>query len=110
MFELIICDRDGRPSKRIEPLPEQIVQACKQSAELYERIGYLLPWVSYVATVDGTPWVEVHLLARHTMVPSKWPILRSRNTLAAAMRRKLRESWLQSPGGLSRTLFLRPLP
>jgi [ribosomal protein S5]-alanine N-acetyltransferase len=52
MFSLLQCDRDGRPQGALDPMPEALVEACKQSADLYLRIGYQPPWVSYVAT-DG---------------------------------------------------------
>lgn len=53
MFRLIQCDRDGHPAAALDPMPEALVQACQQSAELYRRIGYHPPWVSYVATVGS---------------------------------------------------------
>ena len=37
----------------VEPMPEQLTAACAQSAELYERIGYEPPWVSYLAVDSG---------------------------------------------------------
>lgn len=37
----------------VEPLPEELTAACAQSAELYGRIGYEPPWVSYVAVDSG---------------------------------------------------------
>jgi len=46
MFELLVCDSDGWPAGFFEPMPEELVQACKQSAELYGRITYVPPWVS----------------------------------------------------------------
>jgi [ribosomal protein S5]-alanine N-acetyltransferase len=56
MFRLLQCDRDGRPTGELDPMPEALVQACQQSAELYRRIGYQPPWVSYVAA-DGNAGV-----------------------------------------------------
>jgi [ribosomal protein S5]-alanine N-acetyltransferase len=52
-FALLPCDAEGRPVGRLEPLSDALAQACRQSAELYQRIGYAPPWVSYVAVVDG---------------------------------------------------------
>jgi [ribosomal protein S5]-alanine N-acetyltransferase len=49
---LLQCDPHGKPLGELEPMPDALVQACQQSAELYRRIGYEPPWVSYVAA-DG---------------------------------------------------------
>ena len=51
-FKLLPCDADGEPLGELEPMPHALVEACQQSAELYRRIGYHPPWVSYVAA-DG---------------------------------------------------------
>ncbi len=53
MFSLIQCDRDGLPVQAIESIPEELVAACDRSAELYLRIGFQPPWVSYVASDSG---------------------------------------------------------
>lgn len=45
MFRLLQCDHDGGPMGELDPMSEELVQACKQSAELYQRIGYRAPWV-----------------------------------------------------------------
>jgi [ribosomal protein S5]-alanine N-acetyltransferase len=54
VFALIRCDRAGLPIQAIESFPEELVVACEQSAELYQRIGFEPPWVSYVANDSGT--------------------------------------------------------
>ena len=52
-FALVQCDADGRPLSPIEPMPKDLAAACAQSADLYRRIGYAAPWVSYVACDAG---------------------------------------------------------
>jgi [ribosomal protein S5]-alanine N-acetyltransferase len=37
----------------VEAMPEQLIAACAKSADLYSRIGYHAPWVSYVAVESG---------------------------------------------------------
>jgi [ribosomal protein S5]-alanine N-acetyltransferase len=34
-------------------MPEPLLAACAQSADLYKRVGYQAPWVSYVAVDCG---------------------------------------------------------
>ncbi len=51
-FRLVRCTADGRPSEPIVELPESLVTNCLSTAVLYRRIGYVEPWVGYVA-VDG---------------------------------------------------------
>jgi ribosomal-protein-alanine N-acetyltransferase len=52
-FELIRCDLDGRPVKAVNCMPAELVANCLGTAELYRRIGYVDPWVGYVALDDG---------------------------------------------------------
>ena len=52
MFALIRCDANGLPIEPVE-LSKEISAACTQSAELYKRIGYEIPWVSYIAADAG---------------------------------------------------------
>ncbi len=51
-FSLVPCDPDGRPVTPVGQLPDELVQNCKATADLYRRIGYQEPWVGYVAA-DG---------------------------------------------------------
>lgn len=51
-FRLIQCNEDGEPLVRLGGLPPAVENNCRGSAELYRRIGFNAPWVSYVA-VDG---------------------------------------------------------
>ena len=53
MITLIPCDERGQPLQFIAVIPDQIAQACAQSAQLYERVGYKDPWVSYIALDSG---------------------------------------------------------
>jgi ribosomal-protein-alanine N-acetyltransferase len=52
-FELIRCAPDGRPVKAVDHIPAELVANCEATAELYRRIGYLDPWVGYIALDDG---------------------------------------------------------
>jgi len=52
-FELIRCDFDGRPVKAVDCMPAELAANCLGTAELYRRIGYVDPWVGYVALDDG---------------------------------------------------------
>jgi ribosomal-protein-alanine N-acetyltransferase len=48
-FRLIACDADGRPDEPVAELPSAIAEACKGCSDLYKRLGYRPPWVSYIA-------------------------------------------------------------
>jgi RimJ/RimL family protein N-acetyltransferase len=48
-FRLVACDPDGRPDEAAVELPGAILQACAASADLYRRLAYVRPWVSYIA-------------------------------------------------------------
>ena len=52
-FSLIRCDEAGVPVEPTAPLPDDLIANCAATAELYRRVGYRLPWVGYVAVVDG---------------------------------------------------------
>jgi [ribosomal protein S5]-alanine N-acetyltransferase len=51
-FRLIQCDEQGEPVVQLGELPSGIESNCRGSADLYRRIGFEVPWVSYVA-FDG---------------------------------------------------------
>lgn len=53
--ELILCGPDGQPVVPLASMPEPIATNCQLGADLYRRVGYVEPWVSYIATVDGVP-------------------------------------------------------
>lgn len=48
-FRLIMCDRDGRPVEPIADASPTLTEYCCSSASLYAEVGYVPPWVSYVA-------------------------------------------------------------
>lgn len=52
-FVLVPCDAQGKPLQPVAGMSAQLLAACAQSADLYRRIGYDPPWVSYVATDSG---------------------------------------------------------
>ena len=52
-FRLVACRRDGTPSEPICHLPRAIAEAATATSRLYDRLGYRLPWVGYIATLDG---------------------------------------------------------
>jgi [ribosomal protein S5]-alanine N-acetyltransferase len=52
-FELIRCAPDGQPVKAVAHMPAELVANCQGTAELYRRVGYLDPWVGYIALDDG---------------------------------------------------------
>jgi ribosomal-protein-alanine N-acetyltransferase len=52
-FSLIRCDASGMLVDPVAVLPDQIKENCLLSAGLYASIGFVVPWVSYVAVDDG---------------------------------------------------------
>jgi ribosomal-protein-alanine N-acetyltransferase len=52
-FSLVRCGADGIPLSPISDVPEAIVETYAANADLFRRVGYVLPWVSYVAVDDG---------------------------------------------------------
>ena len=52
-FSLIQCDAKGKPVTAVESMPQALAESCLASAELYKRIGFHAPWVSYIAISDG---------------------------------------------------------
>lgn len=54
-FRLVPCDERGDPVAPLGPMPAALREACLASAALYRKIGFHLPWVSYVAVSDGAP-------------------------------------------------------
>lgn len=54
-FRLVRCDPAGEPVEPLGALPSELAQANAASAALFQRIGYVAPWVSYVAVADGAP-------------------------------------------------------
>lgn len=54
-FRLVRCDAAGAPVEPLGELPPELVRGCEASAALFRRIGFVEPWVSYVAVDDGVP-------------------------------------------------------
>jgi ribosomal-protein-alanine N-acetyltransferase len=52
-LSLVQCDVNGTPVEPIPILPEELTANCIATADLYRRVGYQLPWVGYVAVVNG---------------------------------------------------------
>ena len=51
-FSLVRCSSDGTPARPVVHLPDALVANCVATADLYRRIGYVEPWVGYVAVDD----------------------------------------------------------
>ena len=50
---LVRCGEDGSPLSPISVVPEPIAATYTANADLYRRVGFVPPWVSYVAVDDG---------------------------------------------------------
>ena len=48
-FSLVRCAADGRPIRPIGVVPDAIAASYAANASLYRRVGFVEPWVSYVA-------------------------------------------------------------
>jgi RimJ/RimL family protein N-acetyltransferase len=52
-FSLIRCAADGSLVETVTALPAEIASNCASTADLYRRVGYVEPWVGYVAVDAG---------------------------------------------------------
>jgi [ribosomal protein S5]-alanine N-acetyltransferase len=52
-FSLVRCGADGIPLTPISNVPEAIAATYTANADLHRRLGFVAPWVSYVAVDDG---------------------------------------------------------
>ncbi len=52
-FRLVPCEVDGFPTERELALPGFARHACEMSAAWYGKVGYIRPWVGYIAVMDG---------------------------------------------------------
>jgi len=52
-FSLIRCDQNGDPVQSISDMTEELAANCQATADLYRRMGYMEPWVGYVAVVNS---------------------------------------------------------
>jgi hypothetical protein len=48
-LQLISIDRSGSPSDRCPHLDEVATGVCAATARLYEKVGYVSPWLGYLA-------------------------------------------------------------
>jgi RimJ/RimL family protein N-acetyltransferase len=53
-FRLVLCGESGLPDEPIASLSQPIVDACEACSTLYRRVGYVPPWVSYIALRSNT--------------------------------------------------------
>jgi ribosomal-protein-alanine N-acetyltransferase len=52
-FSLVPCGADGSPLTPISDVAEEIVATYAANADLYRRLRFIPPWVSYVAVDAG---------------------------------------------------------
>jgi ribosomal-protein-alanine N-acetyltransferase len=52
-LELVPIDRSGAPVKAVGALPEMVQLNCEGTAALYERTGFVPPWIGYVGVSAG---------------------------------------------------------
>ena len=52
-FRLVSCDANGTPEQPVGELPGPIADACRACSDLYRRIGYVPPWISYIALTSS---------------------------------------------------------
>jgi len=54
-FRLIPVDRDGKPRGYSGALPEVTAEVFRATAKLYDSVGFVEPWVGYLALAGDTP-------------------------------------------------------
>ena len=52
-FSLVPCDQSGAPIQAIPDMSDAFVANCQATADLYRRVGFVAPWIGYVAVVNG---------------------------------------------------------
>lgn len=52
-LRLVPVDRDGSPVGPCPPLDETAKEMCAATAALYERVGFVPPWLGYLALSGG---------------------------------------------------------
>lgn len=52
-FSLLPCDATGTPAPPLARMPDALTANCQGTAALYQRVGFVPPWIGYVAVVDG---------------------------------------------------------
>src|SRR4051812_48667857 len=53
-FRLAEIGVDGLPEGAIGGLPPSIIENCAATAELYRKVGFAPPWISYVALAGSS--------------------------------------------------------
>jgi hypothetical protein len=53
VIRLIGITREGAPAKGVAGLPEVALEACASTASLYQKAGFLPPWIGYLALCDS---------------------------------------------------------
>lgn len=48
-FSLVPCDQDGNPLRADLKMPDALLANCQATADLYRRVGFVPPWIGYVA-------------------------------------------------------------
>jgi len=51
-FRLVLCEPDGFPGESTLSLSDDARKNCEMSAAWYGKVGYLPPWVGYIAVMD----------------------------------------------------------
>ncbi|MCZ2156092.1 MAG: GNAT family N-acetyltransferase [Bryobacterales bacterium] len=54
-FSLVPCDQNGNPCTAVTDMPESLIANCRATADLYRRVGFIPPWVGYVAVAEDRP-------------------------------------------------------
>ncbi len=52
-FRLVPIGLGGRPQEPLDPLPAEIAEACRATAEHYRAAGFTPPWIGYLSVDDG---------------------------------------------------------
>ena len=52
-FSLVPCDQSGTPVQTILDMSEALVANCQATADLYRRVGFVPPWIGYIAVVNN---------------------------------------------------------
>lgn len=52
-FSLVPCDQNGSPTQAVKDMPAALTAHCRATADLYRRVGFMPPWIGYIAVVDG---------------------------------------------------------
>lgn len=52
-MQLHAINAQGNVEGLLVPLPEQAKDVCRSMVELYQAVGFVPPWIGYLATSDG---------------------------------------------------------